>query len=643
MEIIKKTLVVLILCSFIVGTVPISVLAQQNNPDKKNFKIKGPNLPEGVEYASGEFIVQFKPGVSNEKIASINSNHGTSVIYTSPNSGFKKLRIPNGKSVHGMVEKYKNSPYVVYAEPDYIAYASMLPNDPYYQPYQWNFDNNEYGGINMEEAWEISSDAGAGVIVAVLDTGVAYEDYVEDGIEYALAPDLAGTTFELGRDFVNNDMHANDDAGHGTHVTGTIAQTTNNGKGVAGIAYNAHIMPVKVLDSSGSGYYSWIAEGIRYATDNGAKVISMSLGGPRPSITLKNALSYAYENGVTIVCSSGNDGSDTKISYPAAYDAYCIAVGATRYDEEVAYYSNGGSSLDLTAPGGDVYVDQNDDTYGDGILQQTHDGTDYTNFEYYFYQGTSMAAPHVSAVAALVISAGIATTPDEVREVLQSTAEDKGSAGWDQQYGYGIVDAYAALNYASAPNEPPIAEAGGPYSGDEGVAISFDGSESFDLDGDIVSYQWDFGDGTEFASGITTTHTYTNSGTYTVTLTVINNDGATGTDTATVTVNKATPLPTMYISSISMELQITGINTNAIATVTVSGANDPIEGAEVSGYWSYGSTYEDDDGITDASGTVILISDKVKRASGTFTFTVTNVICDGLTWDGTNSIGNIEV
>jgi len=326
MEIIKKTLVVLILWSLIVGTVPVSVLAQQNSPENQIFEYKEPSLSEGVEYASGEFIVQFKPGVSNREIANINSKHGTSVIYTSPYAGFKKLRTPNDKSVHGMVEKYKNSPYVEYAEPDYIAYASMVPNDPYYRPYQWNFDNDEHGGIDMEDAWGTSSDAGAGVIVAVLDTGVAYENYKDGRTKYAQAPDLAGTTFVYGYDFVNNDMHPNDDAGHGTHVTGTIAQTTDNGMGVAGIAYNAHIMPVKVLDSKGIGYHSWIAEGIRYATDNGAKVISMSLGGEDPSDTLENALSYAYNNGVTIVCSSGNDGLSTAISYPAAYDDYCIAV-----------------------------------------------------------------------------------------------------------------------------------------------------------------------------------------------------------------------------------------------------------------------------------------------------------------------------
>ena len=617
MEIIKKTLVVLVLCSFIMGTVPISVLAQQNSPDNLIFEHEGPDLPSGVEYVTGELIVKFNPEVLNNEIANINSKHGTSVKYTSPHAGFKILHIPKGKTVPEMVEKYNRNPNVEYAEPNYIARASMVPNDYFYvRDAQWNFDNGEYGGINMEEAWDISSDAGAGVIVAVLDTGVAYENYEEDGIEYALAPDLAGTTFVLGRDFVNNDIHPNDDAGHGTHVTGTIAQTTNNDIGVAGIAYNAHIMPVKVLDSSGSGYYSWIADGIRYATDNGAKVISMSLGGKYPSDTLEDALFYAYSHGVTIVCSSGNDGSSTTISYPAAYDAYCIAVGATRYDEEVTYYSNGGASLDLTAPGGQLYerrkmLDQNGDGYWDGILQQTHDGSDYTNFGYYFYMGTSMAAPHVSAVAALVISAGVATTPDEVREVLQSTAEDKGSADWDPYYGYGIVDAYAALNYTSAPNEPPTANANGPYSGTEDAPVDFNGSESYDPDGDALTYHWDFGDGST-GTGESPTHIYTAGGTYNVTLIV--NDG------------KANSLPNTTTANIlevnDPPIADAGPNQTVSVDETVefdgSGSYDPEE-TTLSYAWDFG---DDSTGTgTEESPTHIY------TAGGTYT--VTLIVTDG--------------
>lgn len=206
-------------------------------------------------------------------------------------------------------------------------------------------------------------------------------------------------------------------------------------------------MPIKVLDKTGQGTYADIAEGIIYATDNGANVINLSFGGPYDSETIRNAVSYAYNKGVTIVCATGNDGLN-KVAYPAAYDDYCIAVGATRYDETIASYSNRGNSLDLVAPGGDLNVDQNIDGYPDGVLQQTFWHTT-NNWIYRFYQGTSMAAPHVTGVAALLISRGIAATPDEVRKVLQATAKDKGIPGKDSIYGYGIVNAHAALCYNS--------------------------------------------------------------------------------------------------------------------------------------------------------------------------------------------------
>ena len=459
MKNIKKTLVVLILCSFIMGTIPVSVLAQQDSPENQIFEYKGPDIPEGVEYAPRELIVMFKPGVSNEKIANINSRHGTLVKYTSPYAGFKILHIPKGKSVHGMVEKYKNSPYVEYTEPNYIATAFMVPNDPLYSPYQWHLDNPVYGGINMEDAWDIST--GYGVTVAVLDTGVAYQNYDK----YIIAPDLANTCFVQGYDFVNNDAHPNDDNSHGTHVAGTIAQSTNNDKGVAGVAYNACIMPVKVLNKRGSGTYDMIANGIYYAANNGADVISMSLGGPSPSTTLEYALADAHNKGVTIIASSGNGGPET-IGYPAAYDKYVIAVGATRYDETRASYSSYSSDtsdpvigqyVDITAPGGDTSVDQNGDGYGDGVLQNTFNPRtkNPADFGYWFFQGTSMAAPHVSGVAALLIANGV-TGPDNVREALESTAEDHEDDVWDPEYGHGIVNASAALLLTAESGEPVL-------------------------------------------------------------------------------------------------------------------------------------------------------------------------------------------
>lgn len=365
---------------------------------------------------------------------------------------FERITVGAGRRVEDALSEYRGRSDIEYAEPNYIAYAFSVPNDPYYQ-YQWNFDNPTNGGIGYEEARELS--VGAGVTVAIIDTGVAYENYTSGVKTYYLTPDLAGTTFVQGYDFVANDTHANDENGHGTHVAGTIAQSTGNGIGAAGVAPGAKIMPIRVLDANGSGSYADVADGIRWAADNGAKVINLSLGGPVGTTYLEEALAYAYGKGVTIVAASGNDGAGS-VSYPAAYNNYVIAVGATRFDETRTSYSNYGSALDIVAPGGDTSVDQNGDGFGDGILQQTFSGA-LNNFGYHFFNGTSMASPHVAGVAALVIAKGTATTPADVRLALESTADDLGVAGRDTTFGSGIVDAYGAVTWgAPLPPPPPL-------------------------------------------------------------------------------------------------------------------------------------------------------------------------------------------
>jgi len=398
------------------------------------------------KWVPNEIIVKFKNGASKEQFEQVNRRHGALVLYTNPIASFKKLKIPAGRTPQQLVEIYNREPDIEYAELNYYAYAHFVPDDPLYS-YQWNF-NDPCSGINIEPVWDITA-GDPNVIVAVVDTGVAYEEY---GGRFGLAPDLANTNFVAGYNFVKDNEHANDDDGHGTHVTGTIAQSTNNGIGLAGIAFNCSIMPVKVLANRGqvsSGSHADIAAGIYFAADNGADVINMSLGGPSGSNTLRDAVAYAYNQGVTIVCSAGNDGPGASASYPAAYDEYCIAVAATRYDKTRAYYSTTGSFVDIAAPGGDIEVDQNQDGYRDGILQQTF-GRNPKDWGYWFYQGTSMAAPHVSGVAALLISTGV-TGPDAVREALEATAEDLGTPGKDAEYGWGLVDAHAALNYYRIP------------------------------------------------------------------------------------------------------------------------------------------------------------------------------------------------
>jgi serine protease len=355
-----------------------------------------------------------------------------------------------GRNVDESLAEYRSRPDIEYAEPNYIAEAFILPNDPLYQ-YQWNFDNAINGGVHAQTAWNES--AGSGVVVAVIDTGVAYENY-QSGLfstRYYQAPDLAGTTFVPGYDYVNNDTHPNDDNGHGTHVAGTISGATNNGQGVSGLAYQAKIMPLKVLDKNGSGNYLNVANAIRFAADNGAKVINLSLGGPTGATYLEEALAYAHGKGVTIVAASGNNGSGS-VSYPAAYDKYVIAVGATRFDETKSSYSNYGSALDIVAPGGDTSVDQNGDGQPDGILQQTFSGG-LNNFNYFYYQGTSMATPHVAAAAAMLIENG-AGSPSAVRQILEGSADDLGPSGRDNTYGFGLLNLASALGVTVAP--PPV-------------------------------------------------------------------------------------------------------------------------------------------------------------------------------------------
>ncbi len=472
-----------------------------------------------------ELIIKFKENTTPSKQVEILISHNLAIVHQLPGRDWLRLRLPPLVIADSLLSELTNMPEVEYAEPNYRVYAQFIPNDTYYS-YQWNFDQ-----VNMETAWDSST--GMGTVIAVVDTGIAYENYSK----YKKASDLAGTSFVSGYDFVNNDNHPNDDEGHGTHVAGTIAQTTNNNKGVAGIAYGASLMPVKVLDSGGSGYTSDVAAGIEWAADHGAQVINLSLGSSSYSQTLADAVAYAANKGVVIVAAAGNDGKNGVI-YPAALNDHVIAVGAVRHDEQRTSYSNYGSSLDVVAPGGDLSVDQNSDGYGDGILQQTLQqnwwGVDTRNFGYYFYEGTSMATPHVSGIAALLIANGL-TGQTEVRKVIEETARDKGTFGRDDYYGYGLVDAASALAWSSVPNNPPVADANGPYSGDEDSIIIFDGSGSYDLDGDILTYSWDFGDG-NIGSGVNPAHAYNSGGIYVVTLTVSDNkDSDVATATASIT------------------------------------------------------------------------------------------------------------
>lgn len=312
-------------------------------------------------------------------------------------------------------------------------------NDPMFK-LQWHMEQ-----IHAPEAW--ASQRGEGVIVAVIDTGVAWKDAA--GVRQL--PDLAGTKFTKGESFISGLPDGLDDHAHGSHVAGTIAQTTNNGIGVTGVAYESTIMPLKVLSGDGRGSVPGIANAIRYAADNGAQVINMSLGGPLPSRVLAKAVEYAHSKGVTTVCAAGNE-SRSRVGYPAAYE-HSVAVSATNYDRGLTFYSNWGKDIDVAAPGGDTRSDKNGDGHPDGVLQNTIKIQTPMENDYLWFQGTSMASPHAAGVAALIVGEGI-TNPDEVERIMKETAVHPDGKKWDKKFGAGIIDAQAAVAKAHTSYAP---------------------------------------------------------------------------------------------------------------------------------------------------------------------------------------------
>jgi len=380
-----------------------------------------------------ELVIDFKNDVAADALVELSKSTGLAIKFNSEFSDAEehlaKVDVVDPGTLERLLSLFKARDDVEQVEPNYVLQALYTPNDPYYKS-QWHMDM-----INMAQAWGRAR--GHGVVVAVIDTGVSSGDGSLKPVE-----DLADAHFVKGYDFVNDKPYADDDHAHGTHVAGTIAQSTNNGKGVAGVAFEAKIMPIKVLSRGGSGYVSDIAEGIIWAANHGADVINMSLGGPSRSLVLEKAVAYARWRGVVVVCAAGNGGG-RGVGYPAAYDG-AIAVSAMGPDRKLAYYSSWGPQVDIAAPGGDTRMDLNKDGIPDGVLQNTIVPGDPSRQGYFPFNGTSMASPHVAGVAALVIGQGI-TDPDAVENILTKTAAPVGDA---DHYGAGLVDAAAATSRA---------------------------------------------------------------------------------------------------------------------------------------------------------------------------------------------------
>jgi subtilisin family serine protease len=375
--------------------------------------------PTATPVRDRELIINYNPAASEQAITDMLAALGAVEIERIPQIGAIKVLVPAnvGDPASAMAAIQSNTlalaAGVTNIEPNFEYQIHMTPNDPLYTN-QWGLQDGS--GTYTYLAWDLSARDGSGVKVAVLDTGIDLQH-----------PEFIGRTTP-GWDFINDDNNPDDDHFHGTHVAGVIGAKTNNAVGIAGIAFNALLMPVKVCNSVGSCPIYETAAGIIHATDNGAKVINMSLGGPTISTTIEGAVAYAISRGVTVVASAGNDGG-TGYNYPASFPGV-ISVAA--HQESGATYGNGTSNnrIIVSAPGVSVFstVPLEDGSYG-------------------LLTGTSMAAPHVSGIATLLISDRPTITPAQVKEAMICSALDVGAAGYDNDFGYGIAQADWAMNW----------------------------------------------------------------------------------------------------------------------------------------------------------------------------------------------------
>jgi serine protease len=432
-------------------------------------------------YARGSLIVKFRAGTTPDAVRQLRALVGGAETQRPSDSDFDIVTVDPAADPEALAAFLSEQPDVEYAQARYRVRPQFRPNDPFY-PMQWNLPM-----LDMERAWDINPGATTSIIVAVVDTGLAFRSGLFrftavaatiDGqtlpalgsvdIPFAIAPELGGADrFVAPRDFIWNDNNPLDLDGHGTHVAGTIGQLTNNAIGGAGVAYNVKLMPVKVLDgvwdeifnSPFIGTDDVVARGIRYAADNGAQVINLSLGrtgAPAPAI--QDAITYAVSRGAFVVVAAGNDFLDgNPIQRPADIAPQIdgmVSVGAVGKAKTRAPYSSTGTYVELMAPGGN-FRESNDS----GILQQTYDfdlvetwllgptryrAPRFDAFAHYYVNGTSSAAPHVAGFAALLRQQGI-TSPAAIEAIMKQTATDLGPAGRDNEYGFGLINVRAAL------------------------------------------------------------------------------------------------------------------------------------------------------------------------------------------------------
>jgi thermitase len=389
-------------------TITLSPVVTPSVPHENSTLSTPTNLPPVPvlrgQYAADEVLIRFKESATNETIQGCLLSAQATALSSIEEITVWVVQVPFGR-VAESIAIISACSGVRYAEPNYMAFiADTIPSDT-----DWNL---QYGLVNIHapQGWDYSTGSSA-VTIAILDSGVDLSH-----------PDLAGKIVP-GYDFVNNDAIAQDDFGHGTHVAGIAAASGNNSLGIAGVSWGARIMPVKVLNASGNGSFANVAAGIAWAADNGAQVINLSLGGASPSTVLQDAVNYAYGKGVVLVAAAGNTGSNF-VLYPAHYPNV-IAVGAVDGANNHAGFSNYGPELSLVAPGASIY-------------STVIGGYGYKN-------GTSMAAPYVSGLAAILRGYPGGYSPAGITFALESSALDLGIPGFDSVYGHGLIQMDSAI------------------------------------------------------------------------------------------------------------------------------------------------------------------------------------------------------
>jgi serine protease len=438
--------------------------------------------PRDGDYAAGRVLVRWRTGREPAIRDLTRAGVPAQSVERPDHADFVVLRIAPDADPEAIARRLAARDDVVYAQAAYRVRTRLRPNDPRYSA-QWNLP-----AIDMERAWDINGGGSSSTVVAILDTGLAFRSgvfrYTARSFRFngatfpalgpldltmAVAPDLGPSDrFVSPRDFIWEDELPFDFDGHGTHVAGTIGQSTNNGQGVAGVAFNVKIMPVKVIDGEwdeifgapGEGTDETVARGLRYAADNGAKVINMSIGrtgSPAPAV--EEAVRYAVARGAFVVIAGGNtfdEGNAVEVlSQIASRIEGAISVAGVGRNLEHASYSTTGDYIEIAAPGGNFSQGGS----SAGILQQTLDDDFVFTFEQgparyvaprfdvfgeFFFQGTSMSAPHVSGLAALLYEQGV-TRPAAIEAAIKKFAVDKGAPGRDNEFGYGLINARNTL------------------------------------------------------------------------------------------------------------------------------------------------------------------------------------------------------